>query len=129
MKKIFFTLAILFTINAAFSQSDLGINLCGNTQNVIKKNNVIIISKEDFFNCSEVTANNENLTIVSFSLGISAGDNYIEISVIGNEISEKVIATIKKYNPSKLYIEKIKLSSKKGVIQSVGAFTIILKTK
>mgnify|MGYP005989865733 CR=1 FL=1 len=129
MKTTLLVILIVFTFNSAFSQSDLGINLCGNLKNILhkEKSDVTTISKDEFLKCSEIASNNIHLTVVSFSIGMSAGKDFREIKITGNKLNEKVITSIKNYNPSKLYIEQVELSSKKGTIQFGKPLIIILK--
>jgi hypothetical protein len=129
MKNTLLAFLILFTFNTAFSQSDLGINLCGDTGNIInkKKSDVTTISKEAFLNCAKIMTNNTHLTVVSFSIGMSVGNDYQEIKITGNKLNEKVITSIKDYKPSKLYIEQVELSSKKGTIHVGKPLIVILK--
>ena len=123
MKKVLLLLSILTISITGSSQSDLGINICG-----IKESepNVTSLTIDQLFECGELTANNKNLTIVSFSLGFVVEGDFREVRIIGNKLSEKKKGVIKKYKPSKFYIEKIKLSSEKGTIQNGKVLTVKL---
>jgi hypothetical protein len=124
MKKVLLLLSIVIISLTGFTQSNTGINLCGIKES---KPYITIVTMSQLIECGELSANNENLTVVSFSIGMAVGDDFRKIQVTGNKFTKKVVAEIKKYKANKFYIEHIKLSSKKGTIQKVGAHTIILK--
>jgi len=126
MKKTLILLSISIISLTSFSQSNTGINLCSIKDS---KPYVITLTLEQLIECGELTANNKDLTISSFSIAMLAGDDALEITVKGHKLSEKVITAIKKHKPSKIYIEKIELSSKKGSIQYAGAHTVKLIKK
>ena len=124
MKKVLILLTILTISLTGFSQSKPGINLCGNPET---KPDSTILTLDQFIACGELTANNKNLTVVSFAVGIVVEKDYRRIQVHRNKLSELAITSLKKYKPSIIYIEKIKLSSKKGTIQNAQLHTVIIK--
>jgi len=124
MKKALLLFSIFIISLAGFSQSDLVLNFCNNTPT---KENKITLSIAQLTECSDLIPNNKDLTVVSFSVAMMAGNDALEIEVKGNKLTQKVIATIKRINPSKFYVEKIKLSSEKGTTQFIGAHTVIIK--
>lgn len=124
MKKALILLSILVISLTSFAQSDTGINLCGIKETTPQ---VTTLTIDQLTECGELTANNEHLTVVSFSISMAAGEDFKEFKITGNKLTEKTLVAIKKYNPPKFYIENIKLSSKKGTIQNAGFHKIYIK--
>lgn len=133
MKKILLTLLALFLINIAFSQKGVNFEICGNKSEVKegKKGSfiAITISQEKLLECLEIKTNDNELKVVSFSLGMTSasGKEYVEVNTKGNNLSEKMISTIKKHNPDKIYIEKIIVENKSGEASQAGFFKLYLK--
>ena len=85
MKKALSLLSILIIALTGFSQSKPGVNLCGNPETKPDSTNLTL---NQFIACGELTANNKNLTVVSFAVGIVVEKDYRRIQVHRNKLSE-----------------------------------------
>ena len=131
MKNIILALSILFVTSTAFSQADVNLTIC-NIPSVKKAgnkstSNIISISVDKLLDCGEIHTSDNNYKITSFSIGMAAGKDYVEVSTDGYKLNEKMIAQIKKNQPKKIYIEKIKLINNSGSTSDFGPLTLILK--
>jgi hypothetical protein len=118
---------LLFFILSYFNsnaQSNNSINVCGKKEST---ENVTTLTLNELINCLELRANNVHLTVVSFLLIIKIDKETKIFKVNGNKLTERMVISQNQFRYSKLHIEKIKLSSKKGTIQPGENHTIILK--
>ena len=133
MKKILFTLVILFAFITTFSQSDLEVSLCGDTKNTTKKetSNVKKIDLETLYRCSELYSENPDFLITSYTISmVMANDEgVVEINVQGNKLDERARNLINKNNPKKIYIEQINLVNSKGINSKGISLVIILNNE
>ncbi len=132
MKKILLTLSAIFLISIAFSQKDIGFEICG-TKSELKEGkkgsfNAITISQEKLLECLKINTSEKGVKIIAFSLGmITPKKDFIEIKTKGNSLNEKMIEKIKEHNPSKIYIEKILTENKSREASRSGHLTLYLK--
>jgi hypothetical protein len=109
MKKTTLILAIMFLSIGMYATTDIEVSLCDNK---LSKNTVI--NREALSRCNELTLNTKDWKIKSFSLGYLGEGNYIESTLSENTISEKTANSLKKYAPSKIYIEQIIIVNSTG---------------
>ncbi|MFB0924699.1 MAG: hypothetical protein QMB65_05390, partial [Vicingaceae bacterium] len=109
MKKTTLILAIMFLSIGMYATNDIEVSLCDNK---LSKNTVI--NREALSRCNELTLNTKDWKIKSFSLGYLGEGNYIESTLSENTISEKTANSLKKYAPSKIYIEQIIIVNRTG---------------
>lgn len=131
MKKTLFVLIALFTINIAFAQNDNSIMLCNNNagKQVTEKGTTYILSTTitQLLKCGEFNLTNSSFKITSFTLGMTSEGNYISVNTEGYNLSDKMIALIKKNEPKKIYIEKINVINNSGTKSVINPLTLILK--
>tara|TARA_B100000809_G_C15010044_1_gene484633 strand:- start:153 stop:524 length:372 start_codon:yes stop_codon:yes gene_type:complete len=119
MKKSTLILAIMFLSIGMFATNDIEVSLCDNKISKTK-----VINREALSRCNELTLNSQDWKIKSFSLGYLGEGNYIESILSENTISEKVATSLKKYSPSKIYIEKIVIVNRKGEEKRLEAISL-----
>jgi len=124
MRKALLLFSAIFISLTGFSQSDLVINICNAKESSPYETTLTI---NQLLECGELTANNKNLTVVFFSIAMSIPGDSRKFITSGNKLSEKMIKIIQEHNPSKIYIESIKLSNEDGVIQNAINHTLIIK--
>ncbi|PJA07346.1 MAG: hypothetical protein COX70_07115 [Flavobacteriales bacterium CG_4_10_14_0_2_um_filter_32_8] len=115
MKKLFLTLLVITAITPVFAQTDLAVNLCGNTEN---------ITKNQLLACLEIQTNTEGWKIESFTFSVKVNDVITEVVGTGNKISERMLFLINKFSPEKIYLEKFILTN--GEIKSDVVKPLIL---
>ncbi|PCJ23278.1 MAG: hypothetical protein COA97_11960 [Flavobacteriales bacterium] len=121
MKKIFFITLAFIAFTPVFSQSNLEINICGNTNNTIVKEkiNEKTISQSALLKCTELVVNDTNWKVNFFIFSFVSTkegeeDTVFELNMKGNRLSERMTMVIKKYNPKKIYIENIEIVNTKN---------------
>ena len=134
MRKILLITLIFIAFTPAFSQSNLEINICGNTENTITKQDINekTISQTELLKCTELFVNDTNwkvnfFTFIFVSKKDGAEDTVMQLNMKGNKLSERMIVIIKKYNPDKIYIEKIELINSKEEFTTGKPLILILK--
>ncbi len=115
MKKLILTLLVITVFTPIFAQTDLVVNLCGNTEK---------ITKTQLLECLEIQTTNKEWKIESFTFSIKVDDVVTEVAGTGNKISERMLFLINKFSPEKIYLEKFILTN--GEIKSEGVEPLIL---
>ena len=127
MKNLLLVVTLFLSIDS-FAQQDLNLSICEISAKEIVTNkntsNVIVISQQKLLNCLEIGINNKTWKISSFSLGMVAGKDYLEINTKGNRLNDKMVEAIKKYNPEKIYIEKIVASNNSDEAIRMGSLVV-----
>ena len=119
MKKLLFTILTIFFISPVFAQSGVKVGLCGKYPKST--------SESKLLKCAELTVNNEDWEIKTFTIEISMGSKIIRETADGNEFNGKMYTLIKKLSPKKVYFEKIELVNKKSNKREVKSFDVTLK--
>lgn len=103
-----------------YSQNEYIVNICNKTSNSF--------SQKELFDCPQLYNENKNWQVESFEMLILIDNtSVIDIQNTGNELNSEMIALIKKYNPNKIFIEKIILINNKG--ESVRAGSLVIEIK
>lgn len=101
---------------SAFSQEKMNVTVCEKPANTIHLNHLL--------ECKMLTVDNPNYKVNSFTLGFKSGNDYIEVKMTDNVVSDKIIDKIKEVNPEYIYIEQIVLVNKKGEKLNLEPFKV-----
>ena len=124
MKKALIFLSILVISLTSHAQSGIGINFCETLQTTP---NVTTLTIKQLIECSELTVNNKNYSLDSYSVTIPVSGDVKVLAILGNKFTEKLTSTLKKYNPSKIYFEQVILMDEKGNKIYGASHTVIIK--
>jgi len=124
MKKALIFFAVLVISLTSHAQSGIGINFCTPLQTTP---NVTTLTIKQLLDCSELTVNNKNYSLDSYSVTIPVSSDVKVLTILGNKITEKLTSTLKKYNPSKIYFEQVVLMDEKGNKIYGASHTVIIK--
>jgi hypothetical protein len=111
MKNLLFILLVTFAFTSVNAQSNLTVNICGNTDGITVNEKAIemTLSQEKLLECSDLLTNNKDWKVSYFVFAIHIEGSMYEMKETGNKLSKRMIALITKYNPKKIYLQKIKL--------------------
>ena len=116
MKKIILIVLVIAAFTPSFAQKGVTVSLCGNNDNVTEKEKIIekTVKIAKLLDCPEMTAtHNWNVSSFVFSIlikGSGKDDTVMELTGAGNKLTERMLVLIKKYNPKKIYLEKLSLT-------------------
>jgi hypothetical protein len=117
MKKITLILTALFLSVGMYAATDIKVSLCDNQ---ISKT----ITREALSTCSELNINTKDWKIKSFEVSFESKGNVHVIKNSENRISQDGMSSLKKYAPSKIYIEKILIVNRNGEEKTLDAQTL-----
>ena len=126
MKNLLFILLATFVFSTVNAQSDVTVNICGNTDDVTvtEKAITMTISQEKLLECPELLSNNKDWTVSYFVFAIHIEGSMYQLKEPSNKISKRMIALIKKYSPKKIFLEKIQIT--KGEEISTDVLPLVL---
>jgi hypothetical protein len=124
MKRYLLLLPILLISLTSSAQSGIGINFCENTK---LKSTETTLTLKQLLECAELTVNNKNYTIYSYTVTINLSGVIKKLMISGNKFSDKLTASIKKDKPNKIYFEEVLLMDEKGNKIYGATHTIIIK--
>ena len=126
MKNLLFTLLTTIAFTSLNAQSNLAINICGNTDGITTKKEAVelTMSQEKLLECPDLLANDKDWTVNYFVFSIHIEGSMYEMKESSNKLSKRMMALIKKYNPKKIYLKKIQLI--KGEETSTDVLPLIL---
>ena len=126
MKNLLFILLTSIAFTSVNAQTNLAVTVCENA-GVTSTNKEAIevnISQEKLLKCNELLSNDAAWKVNSFVFAIHIEGSMYEMKGAGNMLSKRMIALITKYNPEKIYLEKIKLV--KGEETSTDVLPLVL---
>jgi hypothetical protein len=126
MKNLLFILLTTIAFISVNAQSTVAVNICGNNGSVTADNKgiEITISQEKLLECNDLLTSNADWKVSYFVFAIHIEGSMYEMKETGNKLSKRMIALITKYNPKKIYLEKIQLV--KGEETSTDVLPLIL---
>lgn len=116
MKKITTFALGLFIATSVFSQSELSLNLCGNSDK-------IAFSKLE--NCHSILVTEDGYKVYGFTVSFEFNGMISEHKLENNELSPKVIQEISNHKPSKIFIENANVIDVNG--EKVAAKPLIIE--
>ena len=131
MKKLTLTIVAAIISTCLFANNDLEASICNlpSTNSITKSGKTfrtVTISKTAFSNCQQLTLNDKNWKVKSFSVGMTSNKNYHVIHQFDGTLSEKIHKKIKEFSPEKIYIEEIVLINENKEVKEISNFTVII---
>ncbi len=127
MRFIITSFILLFSLSALLAQSKVHVKLCNNE---VSTNDLKTVSceltKEEILKCKELKVSDKDYIIQSYEFSFQTPYKTLvpEIKAKGSKFTEKMISQIKRYNPNKIWIEKVVLINPDG--KTIRARSLII---